>query len=180
MMGIDLDQFMLVYAEITITSLTANVTMTPESLPLNPLPTAPSWRHMLAMLYDLLLILPLFMAATAMWVAILGPTDTIAEPSVPPALQWAGWLLIVILFFGIFWRRGGQTLGMQAWRIKLITNSGERPTWKQALIRVIGALLSATLLGLGYAWRFVSAEKAYWHDQWSGTRLVVIPKKGGT
>ena len=34
--------------------------------------------------------------------------------------------------------------------------------------------------GLGYAWRFVSAEKAYWHDQWSGTRLVVIPKKGGT
>ena len=35
------------------------------------------------MLYDLLLILPLFMAATAMWVAILGPTDSIAEPTVP-------------------------------------------------------------------------------------------------
>lgn len=168
---------MLVYAEITISSLTANVTMTPESSPLNCLPAPPFWRHLLAMLYDLLLILPLFMAATAMWVAILGPTDTIAEPSVPAALQWAGWLLIVILFFGIFWRRGGQTLGMQAWRIKLITSSGERPTWKQALIRVIGALLSATPFGLGYAWRFVSVKKAYWHDQWSGTRLVVIPKK---
>lgn len=169
---------MLVYAEITISSLTANVTMTPEPPPLNRLPTAPIWRHMLAMLYDLLLILPLFMAATALWVAILGPTDSIAQPSVPPALQWAGWLLIVILFFGIFWRRGGQTLGMQAWRIKLITNSGKRPSWKQALIRVIGALISATFLGLGYAWRFVSAEKTYWHDRWSGTRLVVIPKNG--
>ena len=120
-MGIDLIQFMLVYAEITISSFTANVTMTPESSPLNRLPTPPIWRHLLAMLYDLLLILPLFMAATAIWVAILGPTDTIAEPSVPAALQWAGWLLIVILFFGIFWRRGGQTLGMQAWRIKLVT-----------------------------------------------------------
>ena len=176
-MGIDLIQFMLVYAEITISSFMANVTMTLESSPLNCLPTPPIWRHLLAMLYDLLLILPLFMAATAMWVAILGPTDTITEPSVPAALQWAGWLLIVILFFGIFWRRGGQTLGMQAWRIKLITNSGERPTWKQALIRVIGALLSAALFGLGYAWRLVSTEKAYWHDQWSGTRLVLIPKK---
>jgi len=177
-MGIDFLQFMLVYAEITISSLTANVTMTPEPPPLNHLPTPPIWRHMLAMLYDLLLILPLFMAATALWVAILGPTDSIAQPSVPPALQWAGWLLIVILFFGMFWRRGGQTLGMQAWRIKLITSSGKRPTWKQALIRVIGALFSATLFGLGYAWRFVSAEKAYWHDRWSGTRLVVIPKNG--
>jgi uncharacterized RDD family membrane protein YckC len=178
MIGIDFLQFMLVYAEITISSLTANVTMTPEPPPLNHLPTPPIWRHMLAMLYDLLLILPLFMAATALWVAILGPTDSIAQPSVPPALQWAGWLLIVILFFGMFWRRGGQTLGMQAWRIKLITSSGKRPTWKQALIRVIGALFSASLFGLGYAWRFVSAEKAYWHDRWSGTRLVVIPKNG--
>ena len=177
-MGIDLIQFMLVYAEITISSLTANVTMTPESASLNRLPSPPIWRHMLAMLYDLLLILPLFMAATAIWVAILGPTDSIAEPTVPRVLQWAGWLLIVILFFGIFWRRGGQTLGMQAWRIKLITQSGERPTWRQALIRVVGALLSATCLGLGYARRFVSADNAYWHDQLSGTRLVLIPKKG--
>ena len=177
-MGIDLIQFMLVYAEITISSLTANVTMTPESFPLNHLPTPPIWRHMLAMLYDLLLILPLFMAATATWVAILGPTDSIAQPAVPRVLQWAGWLLIVTLFFGIFWRRGGQTLGMQAWRIKLITQSGERPTWKEALIRVMGALLSATLFCLGYIWRFVSADNAYLHDRWSGTRLVLIPKKG--
>ena len=152
--------------------------MTPESFPLNHLPTPPIWRHMLAMLYDLLLILPLFMAATATWVAILGPTDSIAQPAVPRVLQRAGWLLIVTLFFGIFWRRGGQTLGMQAWRIKLITQSGERPTWKQALIRVMGALLSTTLFGLGYIWRFVSADNAYWHDRWSGTRLVLIPKKG--
>ena len=94
-MGIDLIQFMLVYAEITISSLTANVTMTPESASLNRLPTPPIWRHLLAMLYDLLLILPLFMAATAIWVAILGPTDSIAQPTVPRVLQWAGWLVIV-------------------------------------------------------------------------------------
>jgi hypothetical protein len=33
-------------------------------------PSAPLWRHLSAMVYDSLLILPLFMAATGLWVAI--------------------------------------------------------------------------------------------------------------
>ena len=32
----------------------------------------PLWRHALAMLYDTLLVVPLFMAAAGLWVAILG------------------------------------------------------------------------------------------------------------
>ena len=51
-------------------------------------------------------------------------------------------MLILLLFFGIFWRRAGQTLGMQAWRIKLVTDSGDLPTWRQVTLRVLGALLS--------------------------------------
>ena len=88
------------------------------------LPPPPLWRHLLAMLYDTLLIVPLFMAAAAVWVALLGPTDNISEPAVPAALQWCSWGVILLIFFGIFWRRAGQTLGMQAWRLKLITESG--------------------------------------------------------
>ena len=85
-----------------------------------PLPAAPFWRHLLAMLYDSLLIIPLFMAAAALWIAVFGPTKTLDEPAVPAVLQWCSWILILLLFFGIFWRRAVQTLGMQAWRIKLM------------------------------------------------------------
>ena len=49
---------------------------------------------------------PLFMAAAGVWLAVLGPTESISEPAVPAYLQWCSWLVILIAFFGVFWRRG--------------------------------------------------------------------------
>lgn len=140
------------------------------------LPPAPLWRHLLAMLYDTLLIVPLFMAAAALWVALLGPTDNIRDPAVPAALQWCTWGVILLAFFGIFWRRAGQTLGMQAWRLRLVTESGTPPTWLQVTIRVAGATVSFAALGGGYWWRFIPPQRRYWHDRLSKTHIVVIPK----
>ena len=136
----------------------------------------PLWRHGLAMLYDTLLVVPLFMAAAGVWVAILGPTDSLNDPAVPAGLQRVSWLLILLLFFGIFWRRAGQTLGMQAWRIKLVTDSGDPLTWQQVTLRLLGALLSAVSLGAGYWWRFIPPHQRYWHDHLSKTYLVQLPK----
>jgi len=140
------------------------------------LPAPPLWRHLLAMLYDTLLIVPLFMAAAAVWVAVLGPTDNINEPAVPAFLQWFSWGVILLIFFGIFWRRAGQTLGMQAWRLKLITESGGSPTWQQVAVRLVVATLSFGALGMGYFWRYLPPHRGYWHDQLSKTRLVLLPK----
>ena len=141
------------------------------------LPPAPLWRHVFAMLYDTLLVVPLFMAAAAVWVAILGPTESIEKPAVPAALQWASWTVILVAFFGIFWRRAGQTLGMQAWRIKLISDSSEPLSWHRVIVRVLGALMAALLFGLGYLWRYVPPHRRYWHDTWSKTHLVLLPKR---
>ena len=143
-----------------------------------PLSTVPFWRHLLAMLYDSLLIIPLFMAAAALWIAIFGPTENLDEPAVPAVLQWCSWTLILLLFFGIFWRRAGQTLGMQAWRIKLVSASGKPLTWQQVAIRLSGALLSAAFFAGGYLWRFLPPHHRYWHDRLSQTHLVLLPKSG--
>ena len=137
---------------------------------------APLWRHLLAMLYDTLLIVPLFMAAAALWVALLGPTDNINEPAVPAALQWCSWGVILLAFFGIFWRRAGQTLGMQAWRLRLVTESGAPPTWRQVATRLVGAAVSFAALGIGFWWRFIPPQRRYWHDRLSKTYIVVLPK----
>jgi len=139
-------------------------------------PPAPIWRHALAMLYDSLLIIPLFMAMSALWVSIWGPVDSIYEQSVPPSVQWAGWAAILICFFGAFWRRGGQTLGMQAWRIKLASDSGKRITWRQVIIRLLGAVVSLIALGLGFLWKLVPPANKYWHDSLSATHLELVPK----
>ena len=137
-------------------------------------PPPPLWRHGLAMLYDTLLIGALILATTLICLLLLHLT--IKDHSVPPVLHLMNCSLIALLFFGFFWRRAGQTLGMQAWRIKLVTDSGSPPTWGQVTLRVLGALLSAVSLGAGYWWRFVPPHRRYWHDRLSQTYLVSLPK----
>ena len=75
------------------------------------LPAPPLWRHLLAMLYDTLLIVPLFMAAAAVWVALLGPTDNINEPAVPAFLQWCSWGVILLIFFWHLLAPGRSDIG---------------------------------------------------------------------
>ena len=40
-----------------------------------------------------------------------------------------------------------------------------------------GACVSLAALGLGYFWIWIDRERLAWHDRWSGTRVVVLPKK---
>ena len=85
-------------------------------------------------------------------------------------------LLAPMVFFSWFWMHGGQTLGMRAWRMKLLSRDGCKVSLKQALIRCAGALLSILALGLGYLWALIDRDGLSWHDRLSGTRLVMIEK----
>lgn len=138
-------------------------------------------RHLLALVYDTFLVVPIIMLTTALimglYVTILPPpaaqNDVVALP--PTAVQ-AGALLSVAVFYFIFWRRGGQTLGMQAWRIKLVDLNGSPANTRQLFLRLFAAILAYGLFGLGLAWRFVDKNGLYLHDRLSGTKLVQIPK----
>jgi len=44
---------------------------------------------------------------------------------------------VLALYFTWYWRRNGQTLAMQTWRIQLITEDGYRPENKQAFWRYV-------------------------------------------
>ena len=103
--------------------------------------------------------------------------DELDPDSLSPALRQVIIVVTVIGFFSIFWVKNGQTLGMQAWRIKLVTVDGETLTMKHCLLRAFGAMLSIACLGLGYLWCLFDRQKRYWHDSLSGTRLVLLPKR---
>lgn len=107
------------------------------------------------------------MVAGAAWV---GATRAAAPPG-----DWLfrGYLLAVsALFFCTFWRRG-ETLGMRAWKLRMVTADGRQPGWGRALLRFAAAILSWAALGLGFLWVLVDREKFAWHDRLSGTRLVL-------
>ena len=86
-------------------------------------------------------------------------------------------LFTAMLFFGWFWLKNGQTLGMQAWRLKLVGFDGGQPTAGHIVIRCLGATLSAACFGLGYLWCLVDSRGRYWHDYLSRTELVLLPKQ---
>lgn len=123
-------------------------------------------RMLAAILYDSLILFGLLMGATAL---LLPFTHGQSIPQGTYSYQL--YLLIVIyLYFDICWRKSGQTIGMQAWKIRLISDSGHT-TRQQTLMRFLAAFLSAGVLGLGY-WVALFPKHLTWHDRLSGTRIV--------
>lgn len=165
-------------------------------------PRVPFWRHLLAMVYDLFLIIPLLMVTSAVLVAIHGPTETAAVRTVPAWQQWSLACVALIGFYGTFWRQKGQTLGMQAWRVKLVpSGTSTTVTWGQAAGRVIVAsmpfilglmpylvfdvndagawiyITTAVIASSGFLWRFFSEDRLYLHDLVTGTELRLTPPR---
>lgn len=142
----------------------------------------PLLRRLAAMLYDTLLVIPFIgvtiAAATAVEMWLLNAGNSGDYYQMHPQLVQGLSIACVIVFFTAFWRKGGQTLGMQAWRIKLVDDTGEGvPGTGRCVLRCLAALVSLAPAGLGYWWCLVDKRKRYWHDYLSGTHLVLLPKQ---
>lgn len=88
--------------------------------------------------------------------------------------------LVVVLFgfFAVFWTRGGQTLGMQVWGIRVQNADGSAISLRQALLRFLLATVSWLCLGMGFAWVLIDERKRSWHDIGSGSQIVRLPRRG--
>jgi uncharacterized RDD family membrane protein YckC len=128
-------------------------------------------RRLGAVIYDCLIIIALSFAVTALWMLITG-----TKQAVGPVYQ-STLFISVFCFFGFFWTRSGQTIGMIAWRIRVQSKEGLSITWPQALIRFFTALFSFAIFGLGYLWMLLNDEKLTWQDKTSNTEIVYLPKK---
>jgi uncharacterized RDD family membrane protein YckC len=123
-------------------------------------------RRLAAVVYDGLLLVGLWMLAAA---AVVIPLNA----SVDPANGWFQLYLLLVawLYFAFSWR-GGHTLGMKAWHIRLV--APEQPVgWLTTLMRFSVAIASWLVFGLGFLWSLGHPRRATWHDLASGTALVV-------
>ncbi len=125
-------------------------------------------RRLAAILYDSLLVIALLIVATALILPL-----TRGHAIAPGNLWYQGYVLLVAFaFFGGCWTLRGQTLGMLAWRLRIERRDGGPVRWRDALIRFAAALLSWTVLGLGFLWVLVDRQRLAWHDHLSRTHLV--------
>jgi len=151
-----------------------------------PASTAPraliGWR-LLALLYDALPVIALWMlASTAFTVGYTVLGHHPARENITPfsALQWLLWSccwVITGLYAVLSWRGGGQTLGMRPWRLQLVDLAGNVPGTRALWRRYAVASLSLLLGGLGFWWAWIDRDRLAWHDRASGTRLVRWPKR---
>jgi len=139
--------------------------------------TAGLLRRFGAMLYDFILVVALAVIVTLLFLPFTGKGITPRESGAVEYLYQAALLLVIVLFFCVFWTWRGQTLGMLAWRLRVERLDGSFLSWRDALIRLAGAWVSFAALGLGYFWIWIDRDRRAWHDRWSGTRVVVVPKK---
>jgi uncharacterized RDD family membrane protein YckC len=137
-------------------------------------------RRVGAMLYDTATVLALDIVVHILVVltagAVMGVERFDAEALGRSPLYLALLLALPALFFLGFWTKGGQTLGMRAWRIRVVRADGSPLGPRHALGRLGAALLSWLFLGAGFLWVLVDRDKAAWHDRLSGTRLVMQPR----
>ena len=141
-----------------------------------PLPPPGLLRRLMAIVYDTLLVIPLIMVSTAIAMGIRTLLGDGADELLPPIVVQSIAIVCCIGFFSIFWLKSGQTLGMQAWRVKLVPMPGNELTFGRTVTRCGAALLSAASFGLGYLWCLGDRRRRCWHDYLSGTELVLLPK----
>ncbi len=126
-------------------------------------------RRLGAMTYDGLLLLAVLFMATLALMPLTGGEAISSRSHLYPAYL----LLVAWLYFTAQWVRGGQTLGMRAWRIRLLKQDGGAPDWFACSLRFAVALLCWAPAGLGYLSGIARPDRLAWHDRISGTRLVV-------
>ena len=135
---------------------------------------APLGRQLGALLYDLLLLLALFIALSMIFVlARRGEALRLGDPLLLPFRLcllgcWA-------TFYIYFWSAQGQTLGMRAWRLIVCDDQGHSLKIGRAAKRFLWLVLTLLPLGLGWFWRLWDRDGLSLYDRLAGTRLYYLP-----
>jgi uncharacterized RDD family membrane protein YckC len=132
--------------------------------------------------YDLLPLIGLWFVAAVLALAVTG--GTLDTHTLAGKLLVQGFALALsAAYFVVSWARGGQTIGMRAWRLRLVDQEGGPVSWPRALLRFAVALVSLAALGAGFWWALFDAQGRTWHDMAARTRLLRIVEskvKGST
>ena len=130
-------------------------------------------RRLAAIHYDGLLLMAVSIAYGLVYIGLNKLLFGAAEDRATGLAFQLGWLLTLLGFFHYFWTRGGQTTGMRAWRLQLISTRGKTPTPGQCLLRFVLAVPG----WLFFVTSFFDREQKMLQDKLSGTELILLANK---
>lgn len=160
--------------------------------------------RLMAVVYDGLLLFAIYAVLSAVLIPLGTPADAAKHHEVTVLPEWyrqyvlfPSYVLVTWLFYGYFWRKIGQTLGMQTWRLRVQRPDGSLLTWGDSLLRCVAAMLFPLFCGLAsqlvngsngafvlsvllgflinYFWIYLSPRRLAWHDLVSRTVVLRLP-----
>lgn len=123
-------------------------------------------------LYESLTLIAIWLLCTLIFIALLGDVDAAYERLLLQFLLWAA----AGIYFVVCWVKTGQTLAMQAWKIKLLNAENEHLNVRWALVRYVLATISLACFGAGYLWAILDKDQLFLHDRLLRTRLVQLAR----
>ncbi|GAB1594562.1 RDD family protein [Lysobacter claricitrinus] len=139
------------------------------------------WR-LFALAYDFWPVAALWMVASLLF-NIVYSIAMHAERAYVRPVSWTALLLWIVcwLIAGVYavasWSRGGQTLGMRPWRLRVVGIDGA-PDRRALIRRYAVGTLSLLLGGIGFWWAWFDRDRMTWHDRVSRTRVERMAKHG--
>ncbi|MDK2779300.1 MAG: RDD family protein [Pseudomonadota bacterium] len=141
-------------------------------------PTAPLTRRLAALAYDGLILVALYIILGGLLVTLISKLAEGGDDMLrlSPATAASLFYIICFLYYSHSWRRGGQTVGMKSWRIKVISEYKPEVTLSQCMLRSAIGFFSILAAGLGFLWMLFDKKQQTWHDKASMTRVIYLPK----
>ena len=128
-------------------------------------------KRILALIYDSLLIAAIVLVLSLLLVFING-----GYPESGSFLSFIQFFILVVtgpIFYSYFWIvNKGQTTGMQAWKIKLVTIDETELNIKKTMLRCLISTISFAFIGLGYLWILYDKDDLSWSDILTKTKVI--------
>jgi uncharacterized RDD family membrane protein YckC len=134
-------------------------------------------RRFAALLYDAILLAALLMIYTAAALFFTHGAALVRETVGGWVyLYRAGLVMLVAAYYLVHWLQSGQTLGMRAWRLRAVSDTGKPLTFRAAALRIGFGALAWLPAALGVLWLYVDPEHLAIHDRLSKTRILRLAR----
>lgn len=142
-------------------------------------PRANLFKRLGAYVYDLFALVAVLMLSGILAILIviignkMGLINLAAYQDIADYLSksnlFAGYLCFVVIgFYSYFWCKGGQTIGMKAWRLRVQNSDGSNISFTQSLIRI-----ATSAFGLGNILALFKGRNAF-QDLWAECEVIVL------
>ena len=108
-------------------------------------------------------------------IALASQSDFLSILTGTAALITLGVLVIFqFVYFGYFWSRSGQSVGMKLLNIAVVRRTEGEPLsfWRGAFRGTLGYYISGLVFSLGFIWAAFDSRKETWHDKLFDTWVV--------